>query len=66
MNGSRAAVSRGARYQRRLTTRYGRVEDLKVPRPTEGGTEFTVLNRYERRCHHRVQHQSRPGPGVSK
>jgi len=40
---------RGGHYQRRLTTRYGTVEDLKVPRPAEGGMEFSVLNRYERR-----------------
>ena len=40
---------RGGHYRRRLTTRYGTVEDLKIPRPAEGGTEFSVLNRYERR-----------------
>ncbi len=40
---------RGGHYRRRLTTRYGTVADLQMPRPAKGGMEFTVLNRYERR-----------------
>jgi len=38
---------RNGHYVRDLLTRFGLVEDIRVPRVTPGGTEFTVLNRYE-------------------
>src|SRR3974377_1077283 len=40
---------RNGHYLRDLLTRFGLVEDIRVPRVTPGGTEFTVLNRYEHR-----------------
>ena len=40
---------RNGYYLRDLLTRFGLVEDIRVPRVTPGGTEFTVLNRYEHR-----------------
>jgi len=40
---------RNGHYVRDLLTRFGLVEDIRVPRVTPGGTEFTVLNRYEHR-----------------
>ena len=40
---------RNGHYGRDLLTRFGLVEDIRVPRVTPGGTEFTVLNRYEHR-----------------
>ena len=40
---------RNGHYVRDLLTRFGLVEDIRVPRVTPGGTEFTVFNRYEHR-----------------
>jgi len=40
---------RNGHYLRDLLTRFGLVEDIRVPRVTLGGTEFTVLNRHEHR-----------------
>ncbi len=40
---------RNGHYLRDLLTRFGLVEDIRVPRVTPGGTEFTVFNRYEQR-----------------
>ena len=40
---------RNGHYLRDLLTRFGLVEDIRVPRVTPGGAEFTVLNRYEHR-----------------
>jgi putative transposase len=40
---------RNGHYVRDLLTRFGLVEDIRVPRVTPGGTEFTVLPRYEQR-----------------
>ena len=40
---------RGGRYRRGLTTRFGHIEDLRVPRPAQGPAPFTLFERYERR-----------------
>lgn len=40
---------RNGHYVRDLLTRFGLVEDIRVPRLNQGGMEFTVLNRYEHR-----------------
>jgi len=40
---------RNGSYARDLLTRYGWIEDLKVPRVREGGMESEVLERYRRR-----------------
>lgn len=39
---------RNASCKRDLLTRYGWIEDLRVPRVREGGMEFEVLERYLR------------------
>jgi putative transposase len=40
---------RGGHYQRSLLTKYGLIEDIRVPRKEKGGMEFSVFDRYERR-----------------
>ena len=40
---------RGGHYLRNLVTRYGLVEDLRVPRMAEGPVDFQVFDKYERR-----------------
>jgi len=40
---------RNGHYVRDLLTRFGLVEDIRVPRVTPGGTAFTVWHRYEQR-----------------
>jgi putative transposase len=40
---------RNGSFERDLLTRYGWIEDLRVPRVREGGMEFEVLERYRRR-----------------
>ena len=40
---------RNGHYLRNLLTRFGPIEDIRVPRLDQGGMEFTVLNRYEHR-----------------
>jgi len=40
---------RNGHYLRSLLTKFGLVEDIRVPRLDQGGLEFTVLNRYEHR-----------------
>jgi len=40
---------RGGHYWRGLTTRFGHIEDLRVPRPARGSAPFTLFERYERR-----------------
>jgi len=40
---------RGGHYQRSLLTKYGLIEDIRVPRKEKGGIEFSVFDRYERR-----------------
>jgi len=40
---------RGGHYLRDLVTRYGLLEDLRVPRLAQGPMEFEVFNKYERR-----------------
>jgi putative transposase len=40
---------RGGHYFRDLVTRYGLMENLKVPRIAEGPAEFELFNKYERR-----------------
>jgi hypothetical protein len=50
---------RNGHYVRDLLTRFGLVEDIRVPRVTPGGTEFTVWHRYEQR---RRDVDARPGP----
>jgi putative transposase len=40
---------RNGHYLRDLLTRFGPIEDIRVPRLDQGGLEFTVLNRYEHR-----------------
>lgn len=40
---------RGGHYCRDLVTRYGLLEGLRVPRQAEGGVDFQLFNRYERR-----------------
>lgn len=40
---------RGGRYKRGLTTRFGHIPDLSVPRPAHGPAPFTLFDRYERR-----------------
>jgi transposase-like protein len=46
--GKRRAYRNG-RYTRELLSRYGLIEDIKVPRMDQSGMEFSVFNRYERR-----------------
>src|SRR3974377_348991 len=38
---------RNGHYLRDLLTKFGLVEDIRVPRVTPGGTEFTVFNCYD-------------------
>jgi len=40
---------RNGHYQRNLLTRYGSVDEIRVPRADQGGTEFSVFDRYEHR-----------------
>lgn len=40
---------RNGHYTRNLLTRYGLIDDIRVPRPARGGCEFSVFDRYERR-----------------
>ena len=40
---------RGGHYQRGLTSRFGHIGDLSVPRPAAGPAPFTLFDRYERR-----------------
>jgi transposase-like protein len=40
---------RGGHYQRSLLTKYGLIEDIRVPRKDKGGIQFSVFDRYERR-----------------
>ena len=40
---------RGGHYFRDLVTRYGLMENLRVPRIAEGSAEFELFNKYERR-----------------
>jgi putative transposase len=49
---SRTAYRRGyrnGRYIRRLTTTWGTIPNLEIPRPRSGGFRSTVLARYQRR-----------------
>lgn len=47
-NGERTNQRNGC-YQRELTTLYGNIPNLSIPRPRCGNLETEVLNRYERR-----------------
>jgi hypothetical protein len=50
MSSRPAAVDgREGHYKRRLTTRYGMVGKLRMPRPLGGRTDFTELSRCEQR-----------------
>ena len=40
---------RGGHYLRDLVTRYGPLEELRVPRLAEGPMDFQLFNKYERR-----------------
>ena len=40
---------RGGHYLRDVVTRYGLLEDLRVPRLAEGPMDFQVFDKYERR-----------------
>jgi putative transposase len=40
---------RGGHYLRDLVTRYGLLEDLRVPRLAEGPTDFQLFDKYQRR-----------------
>lgn len=40
---------RGGHYLRDLVTRYGLLEDLRVPRMAEGSIDFQLFDKYERR-----------------
>jgi len=40
---------RNGHYLRKLLTRFGLVEDIRVPRVEQGGMEFSVFHRYEHR-----------------
>ncbi len=40
---------RGGHYRRSLLTRYGLLENLRVPRVAEGSMDFQLFDRYERR-----------------
>lgn len=40
---------RNGHYLRSLLTKFGLLEEIRVPRVTPGGLEFTVFNRYEHR-----------------
>lgn len=40
---------RNGHYPRELLTKYGLIEDIQVPRMDQGGMEFNVFDRYERR-----------------
>jgi putative transposase len=40
---------RGGHYLRDLVTRYGLLEDLRVPRTAEGPVDFQLFDKYERR-----------------
>lgn len=42
---------RGGHYPGDLVTRYGLLEDLRVPRLAEGTVDFQLFNKYERRRH---------------
>jgi len=46
---SRRQGYRGGHYLRDLATRYGLLEDLRVPRITEGPVDFQLFDKYERR-----------------
>lgn len=46
---SRRRGYRNGHYLRNLLTKFGPIEDIRVPRLDQGGMEFTVLNRYEHR-----------------
>jgi len=46
---SRRQGYRGGHYLRDLTTRYGLLEDLCVPRMAEGPVDFQLFDKYERR-----------------
>lgn len=40
---------RNGHYARNLLTRYGLIDEIRVPRADPGGTEFSVFDRYEQR-----------------
>jgi len=40
---------RNGHYERNLLTKFGHIEDIRVPRMDRGGIEFSVFDRYERR-----------------
>jgi transposase-like protein len=40
---------RGGHYQRSLLSKYGLIEDIRVPRKEKSGIKFSVFDRYERR-----------------
>ena len=46
---SRRQGYRGGHYLRDLVTRYGFLEDLRVPRTSEGSMDFHLFDRYKRR-----------------
>ena len=46
---SRRQGYRGGHYLRDLVTRYGLLEDLRVPRMAEGPVDFQIFDKYERR-----------------
>jgi len=46
---SRRQGYRGGHYLRDLVTRYGLLEDLRVPRMAEGPVDFQLFDKYERR-----------------
>jgi len=46
---SRRQGYRGGHYLRDLVTRYGLLEDLRVPRLAEGPTDFKLFDKYQRR-----------------
>ena len=46
---SRRQGYRGGHYLRDLVTRYGLLEELRVPRLAEGATDFDLFDKYQRR-----------------
>jgi len=42
---------RNGHYRRDLLSKYGPIEGIRVPRMDQGGMEFNVFDRYERRRH---------------
>jgi transposase-like protein len=49
MNGATRAKGIGRHYCRNLLTKFGPIEDIRVPHLDQGDIAFAILNRYEHR-----------------